>query len=97
MSEGDSLKNVNISPNMGNGNHICIGVYSSGDYKVNIVEDAHLESNVEYNRVFRPGRAYFVDGVCVQKGYLNDLAIDEWADKIKTFNIDSSRSTVPYQ
>lgn len=42
--------------------HICIGFYPNFDCTINHVRDADLKSNIEYNRTYRPGRAYFVDG-----------------------------------
>lgn len=31
-------------------NHIAIGFYPNGDYKINIVADADLKDNIEYNK-----------------------------------------------
>ena len=42
--------------------HLCVGFYLNGDYVCNTVRDEDLQSNVEYNKTFRPGRFYFVDG-----------------------------------
>lgn len=42
--------------------HVCVGFYPNGYYVVNYVRHEDLDRNVAYNRVFRPGRAYFVDG-----------------------------------
>lgn len=42
--------------------HVCVGFYLNGDYVVNHVADEHLAANIEYNRTYRFGRFYFVDG-----------------------------------
>lgn len=42
--------------------HVCVGFYPNGSLVVNHVRHEDLASNVKYNRTFRPGRAYFVDG-----------------------------------
>lgn len=42
--------------------HVCVGFYHNGHYVVNYVRHEDLNRNVAYNRTFRPGRAYFVDG-----------------------------------
>lgn len=47
---------------MTEGIHVCVGFYPNMSYVVNYVRDADLAANVEYNRNWRPGRAYFVDG-----------------------------------
>lgn len=54
-------------------NHIAIDFYPNGDYKINIVADADLKDNIEYNKKWRPGRFYFVDGEYVCGGLLNKL------------------------
>lgn len=77
-------------------NHITIGVYSDDSYKINIVKHEHLDSHTEYNKIFRYGRALFVDGVCVHSGYLSNEKINEWENKIKTMEIDKRISTSPY-
>lgn len=77
-------------------NHITIGVYANDDYKVNVVKDEDLVSHIEYNKVFRYGRALFVDGKCENQGYLSDIKIREWEDKIKQMDIDKRVATYPY-
>lgn len=70
-------------------NHITIGVYSSGNYKVNIVRPEHLKHHIKYNKTMRGGRALFVDGKCVYAGYLSEEKTKEWEEKISEMNIDS--------
>ncbi|WCK57022.1 hypothetical protein PP175_27930 (plasmid) [Aneurinibacillus sp. Ricciae_BoGa-3] len=48
-------------------NHVTIGVYSNGEYKVNVVQGNHLQDHIEYNQTMRPGRALFVDGKCIHQ------------------------------
>ncbi|MEA5459106.1 hypothetical protein VB796_08665 [Arcicella sp. LKC2W] len=62
--------------------HTTIGVYANGDIKINGVTEEYLESHLEYNRGARPGRSLFLDGKCVQKGYLSDKTIEEFEAKI---------------
>ncbi len=45
-----------------------IGLYPNGEYKINGVGDNNLESHIEYNKVYRPGRALFLNGKCIYKG-----------------------------
>ena len=42
--------------------HLYIGFYPDGSYVSNTVRDCDLEANIEYNKHYRPGRTYFVDG-----------------------------------
>lgn len=51
--------------------HTTIGVYANGDYKSNGVESKNLAGHIQYNIKLRPGRALFVDGLCIHKGYLS--------------------------
>ena len=69
-------------------NHITIGVYKNGDYKVNVVREEHLESHIEYNKTMRFGRGLFVDGECLNQGYLDDNEVKEWTEKIKEISKD---------
>ena len=74
--------------------HTTIGVYKSKSYKVNGVPHDHLETHIEYNKTFRPGRALFVDGVCVYDGYLNENEVAEMTEQLK--NIKVEKDTKPY-
>lgn len=62
--------------------HTTVGVYNNNDFVINGVAPEHLKYHIEYNQKMRFGRALFVDGVCVNKGYLDDKRIKEWTDKI---------------
>jgi len=77
-------------------NHISVGVYANGNHVVNIVKDEHISDHIEFNKRFRPGRALFVDGKCLNQGYLHDEVIIKWKDKIKVMNIDSSIASEKY-
>lgn len=78
-------------------NHFTVGVYKNNQFKTNIVKEEHLESHIEYNKTFRFGRGLFVDGKCVNKGYLSDEQVAEWEKRIAEMKPDLSRSTEPYQ
>lgn len=77
-------------------NHFTVGVYRNNSYKTNIVREEHLKSHIDYNLQFRPGRALFVDGRCINAGYLSAEQIAEWTAKIAEMKPDLSRSTEPY-
>lgn len=77
-------------------NHITIGVYANGEFKVNVVSDGDLSNHIEFNKTFRPGRALFVNGECLNQGYLSNEDIDTWKSKISTMNIDNKFATKPY-
>jgi hypothetical protein len=64
-------------------NHVSIGVYNSDEYVVNIVRPEDLEDHIWYNKTFRFGRALFVDGKCIHKGYLDNDKIKQWEEKLK--------------
>lgn len=77
-------------------NHVTIGVYGNDTYKVNIVDPRDLEHHIQYNKDMRPGRGFFVDGVCVNKGYMSDKRVEEWTKKIAEMKIDTSKVSEKY-
>lgn len=76
--------------------HVTVGVYKNNEYKYNIVLDRDLEKHIEYNKTFRFGRALFVDGKCVNRGYLSDEQIEDWTRRISEMRFDMSHPTIPY-
>ena len=82
-------------------NHIAVGFYLNESFKVNVVADEDLERNIEYNKKWRPGRFYFVDGEYVCGGVLKEPYQTEFIEKckerLKDFHIDDSRVTRPYE
>lgn len=77
-------------------NHITVGVYMNGQYKINIVKDKDLKNHIEYNKKFRFGRGLFVDGKCVNQGYLSGEQVRNWEKRISEMEFDTSKSTEPY-
>ena len=77
--------------------HHTMGVYSDGSRKHNGVDSEHLQVHIDYNKTMRFGRALFVDGKCVYKGYLSQEECDaierEWAANPRVM----TRCTAPYQ
>lgn len=83
--------------------HTTIGVYANwkklghNGYRINGVWDYHLTDHIEYNKTFRPGRALFVDGKCVHRGYLTFEDVKELEEKFKAEKFKQTRCTAPYQ
>lgn len=79
--------------------HTTIGVYASGNYKMNGVCEANLSAHIAYNKQARPGRALFVDGKCAHVGNLSEAEIKEFEAKIaqtpEKFTV--TKDTAPYQ
>ena len=77
--------------------YTTIGVYSNGDLKINGVEVANFKKHVDYNLKMRPGRAFFVDGVCINKGCLDEEEVSEYT---RLFNSDTkylrTKDSKPY-
>lgn len=46
-----------------------IGVYYNGEYKINGVLPEDLAGHIQYNIKNRPGRALFLNGECIYRGY----------------------------
>jgi hypothetical protein len=78
-------------------NNVTVGVYASGNFKTNIVKPEHLEHHLRYNKELRPGRALFLNGTCVQQGYLSDEEVKVWEEKIEGMTFNRSVSSQPYQ
>jgi hypothetical protein len=81
-------------------NHLSVGVYNNNTHVINIVKDVHLQSHIEYNKTFRPGRLLFIDGKYNSGGMVDDATlknlISEWEKKIASFKIDLSKSSEKY-
>lgn len=71
--------------------HLCVGFYPNGDFKCNTVSTEHLQSNIEYNKSWRPGRFYFVDGEYVCGGVFKEPKqselIERFRNKIKELDL----------
>ena len=77
--------------------HLTVGVYMNGQYKYNVVRDEDLEDHIEYNKTFRWGRGFFVDGKCIHQGYLSGEQVRNWTKRISEMDIDMSKPTIPYR
>ena len=76
--------------------HVTVGVYMNGQYKYNIVRDEDLENHIKYNKIFRFGRGLFVDGKCVNQGYLSGEQVRNWGRRISEMEFNMSHDTRPY-
>lgn len=76
--------------------HTTIGLYPSGDYKVNGVTSDNLQSHIEYNKKYRPGRALIVDGNIVYNGMMQDGHILKVMEVKKLKDITATKNTQPY-
>jgi hypothetical protein len=74
-----------------------MGVYNDGSRKHNGVSPAHLKEHIDYNLTARPGRAFFVDGVCLNNGYLSQERIDAITVELRETPFPQVRVTAPYQ
>lgn len=74
-----------------------MGVYRNGGRKHNGVLDEHLQDHIDYNVTFRFGRALFVDGKCVHRGYLSQEQCDEIEAELRSKPVVMTKCTVPYQ
>ena len=76
--------------------HVTVGVYMNGQYKYNIVRNEDLENHIKYNKIFRFGRGLFVDGKCVNQGYLSGEQVRNWERRISEMEFNMSHDTRPY-
>ena len=75
--------------------HTTVGVYLNGDYKTNGVESENLESHINYNKVYRFGRALLVDGKVVHLGYYKESEREMLETKYGTLPKETV-GTAPY-
>lgn len=74
--------------------HHTRGVYPDLSYKDNGVRSENIAHHTSYNMRFRPGRALFVDGVCIYKGRLSEEQITQVLTDIK--DVTMEKDTAPY-
>lgn len=77
---------------MADGIHICVGFYPNMSYVVNYVRDDDLTDNVECNRKWRPGRAYFVDGEHVCGGRDASGFVEKCLKRLSKMRIPTPKS-----
>ena len=75
--------------------HTTVGIYLNGEWRVNGVHSDYLQKHIWYNKRHRPGRALFVDGECVHRGYFDEEEIKEQQERIKHIHVN--KDTAPYQ
>jgi hypothetical protein len=77
--------------------HHTRSLYPNGDFHDNGVPDFRLKSHVEYNMLWRPGRALFVDGKCVYEGInVRPEAIAAMEAQLAERPVVMRRDTAPY-
>lgn len=63
--------------------HTTIGVYNNGDRVINGVPSENLAFHLKYNIFLRPGRALFLDGHCIHRGYLSKERVEAIETELK--------------
>ena len=81
--------------------HTTVGVYLSfctqlGGNAINGVDSEDLAYHIKYNKIFRGGRALFVDGECVQPGYLSEEQVQYFKENIIPQIVPLDKCTAPY-
>ena len=57
--------------------HTTVGLYANGEFKINGVPSDKLARHIKYNMNHRWGRGFFLDGICIHKGYLDSHMVHE--------------------
>jgi len=75
-----------------------VGVYPNGEIVTNGVSEYNLLTHIGYNVFYRPGRALFIDGICVHKGLLSLEDIEKYRKLIgmSPEKFTSTTDTAPY-
>ena len=74
--------------------HHTAGYYGDGSRKTNGVKSENLAKHIQYNLIMRPGRAFFVDGICIHTGYLASERCKEIERELS--GIKANKDTAPY-
>jgi len=78
--------------------HTTVGLYRDGSFKINGVKSERLASHIQYNLDNRPGRALFMDGICIHDGNLDVEKIVAFEEKLTSdMSYIRSEDTEPYQ
>lgn len=77
--------------------HTTCGVYANGDMVLNGVREENLEQHIEFNKTARPGRGLFVDGLCVNTGYLTEEQVIHFTKLLKETRFKRTKDTQPYK
>ncbi len=77
--------------------HHTMGVYNDGSRKHNGVTSENLAGHIRYNLRLRPGRAFFVDGMCLNEGYLDAERCKAVEAELEAKPVVMQRDTAPYQ
>ncbi len=80
-------------------------IYPSHDWKYNVVRPEHVESHIEYNKTFRPGRLMFMeteDGFeMLNDGMLKKECLEPYIKQAEEFfakeTINRDVDTMPYR
>lgn len=75
---------------------VYVGIQDRRHWKLNGVKEENLEAHIEYNKKWRPGRGFFVDGKCVNKGYLSDEDVERLEKEMAENPHIPTRDTAPY-
>lgn len=87
-----------------NKNVLFYYIYGNRDWKYNVVAPEHIESHIEYNKVFRPGRLMFretEDGFeMLNNGMIKEEYLEPYKKQAEEFfakeTISRAVITVPY-
>lgn len=63
--------------------HVCVGFYPNGEFRSSTISDEKLQESIDFNKAWRPGRFYFVDGEYVCGGLLVEPKKSERIEKFK--------------
>jgi len=75
-----------------------VGVYNNDDKKENHVAAGDLAAHLVYNLQARPGRAFFVNGICFNYGYLGFERAAKYERRFAKEGMPRMRkASIPYQ
>jgi len=75
--------------------HHSAAYYANGSFVINGVKSANLAGHIKYNRIMRPGRSLFINGLCVLPGYLEPAQTE--AIETRLAGVTISKDTAPYK
>lgn len=76
--------------------HHVRGVFNNNEFVDNGVAADKLHDYIQFNLVMRPGRAIFVDGICMYEGYLSKEQCDLMSQCLLEHPMPMDYDTTPY-
>ena len=74
--------------------HVSVEVCANGKHDVAIIQDDDLANHIINHKKSAGGRGLFIDGICMNIGYLSGEQIRNWTYRLSKITLDEKTMTV---